>query len=160
MIHFKTGTPSKKQKKQIESLLTDIVDLYGDFFITRDNIRLFLRDNPNLLFEGLSKGDKIIFGEEGIVFVDGFSDKANRNYVKILTKDVKATNDLLKVLNWNLSNIPLYIKIKKDNINVTALKKCGFRLLGSRGKEDLYIRNPKNINFQIPKEKDEENDQI
>jgi hypothetical protein len=150
MINFKTGTLSKKQKIQVKSLLEDTVDLYGDFFITKENIRYSIRENSHLLFEGLTKGDKIVFGEEGVIFVDGFSDNSSRKYVKILSKNVDSTNNLLKVLNWNLSNEDLYIKIKKDNFNVIALKKSGFRQIGDRGKEVLMLRKAKNIVFTVP----------
>ena len=150
MINFKTGTPSKKEIAQIKSLLNDIVDLFGDFFITRENIRYFLRENSHLLFEGLAKGDKIVFGEEGVIFVDGFSDNSPRKYVKILSKDADSTNNLLKVLNWNLSGENLYIKIKKDNFNVKALLKSGFRQIGDRGKEVLMLRKAKTIVFTVP----------
>jgi hypothetical protein len=159
MLKYQQGSISKKNKKEIESILSETIDLMGDFYTTKDNIRYFLRDNPHLLFQGLEKGDKIAFGEGGVIFVDGFSDNANRKYVKILTKDVESTNNLLKIINWNLSSVDLFIKIKKDNPNISVLKKNGFRQIGDRGKEILMLRKSKIINVNIPDKDKEEGEE-
>jgi len=138
MIQFGTQI-SKKQRKIIENLLQEYTDDYSDFYITQSNLRLFIKENEHLLFEALKKGDKIVFGEEGIAFVTGWSDKASRKYVKLLIKDTHSANKLLKVLLWNIKT-DLYIKIKKNNPLLEILKKNGFYFKGDRGKEILLVR--------------------
>ena len=55
--------------------------------LIRWNGRLFIKENQDLFFQSLNKGDKIAFGtDEGIILVTGFSDKAPRKYLKILSK--------------------------------------------------------------------------
>jgi len=144
MIIYKTQL-SKKDRKLLIEILTDIVDVYSDFYITRDNIRLFLRDNSHLLFKYSRLGDKLFFGkEEGVAFVTGWSDNANRKYVKILSENNKGANKLLKIINWNIIDTELYCKIKKNNPLKDVLLKNGFRFFKSRGKEILYRRNKRN----------------
>ena len=108
MIIFKQGL---KRKEQFEVLntLDNLIDLYGDFYITKNNLRLFIKENLGIVFKDLSKGDIVIYEEKkGVGFIVGYSDKANRKYLKLLTKDTKIANRLLRVIFWNL-NTDLYI---------------------------------------------------
>ena len=141
MVIFKQGKLSKKEKSVINSILVECKDPYGDAYITKSNLRLFIRENINLVYEGLAKGDKIYYEEnEGIIFICGFSDKAPRKYLKILSKDDEATNKLVKSLQWNIKE-DLYIKLKKNNPTKLVLERNGFRFAGDRGKECLLCRN-------------------
>jgi len=153
MLIYKSGNLSKKEKLVVESLLDSITDIYSDFYLTRDNLRLFIKENSHLLFEGLSKGDKIIYGDEGVLFIHGFSDNAPRKYVKILARNEEDASQLLKLLNWNV-NEELYAKVKKNNIVLRALQKNGFIWKGSRGLETLVYRKAKTNNFKANKEGD------
>jgi len=140
VIQFKSGKLSKKDKVIIENLLNEITDIYKDFYVTRSNLRLFLRENQDILFECLQKGDKIIFGEEdGIILIYGFSDKAKRIYLKILAKDENSASRLLKIVNWSIKT-DLYAKIKKLNPLMRVLERNGFRYLKDRGVEALLFR--------------------
>jgi len=78
MVIFKTGL-SKKEESDIVKYINELTDLYGDFYITKNNLRLFIKDNVNLILQDLKKGDKIAFCEEGLAFIIGFADKAKRN---------------------------------------------------------------------------------
>ena len=138
MITFK-GTLSDKETKQITSLLHDLSDVYGDFYITKNNLRLFIKENQNVLFDALKHGDKIAFDENGMAVVCGFSDKADRKYLKILSKDLKQIDNYLKVIAWNL-DCDLYVKIKKNNPLKETLEKSYFRFAGNRGTEILLYR--------------------
>ncbi len=142
MINFKTGL-SKKEKELITSLVHTITDVYGDFYITQNNLRLFIKENLQLVFDNLKKGDKIIFDEKGMVLVVGFSDKAKRKYLKILTSKPNEIDNYFKVLNWNI-DCDLFIKIKKNNPLKASLIKNGFTFAGGRGKEILLKKE--NIN--------------
>lgn len=143
MIDFKSGQISKKEKDKINIILTEIVDAYSDFYITRNNLRLFIKDNLHLLWEALKNGDKIVFGEEGILFITGWSDKSDRKYVKILTNTEDNADKLLKILSWNMSDTDLYAKIKKESPIAKSLQKNGFKFKGDRGKEILLCKSKK-----------------
>lgn len=141
MIVFKNGL-SQKEKKDISATLEDLVDLYGDFYITKNNLRLYIKENQDVLFDSIKKGDKIVFSDDGIAVVIGFSDNMNRKYVRILGRDEKSIVDLLKVINWNLK-CDLYLKIKKNNPLRKIAESQGFKFAGGRGKEVLLSRRSK-----------------
>lgn len=134
------GQLTKKEEHQVWMLLNELPDIYSDFYITRNNFRLFIKENIDLLYECLKKGDKIAFDEEyGLIFVTGWSDNASRKYLKILTRDSHSANKLLKILSWSIKT-DLYCKIKKNNPVKEALISNGFQFAGNRGKEILLIR--------------------
>jgi len=139
MIKYKTNL-TEKEKQEVISALENLSDIYRDFYLTKNNCRLFFKENKELLLDSIKKGDKIVYSEEGLLIVNGFSDNANRKYLKILAKDLSITKNLLNVLLWNLNNIDLYIKIKKNNPIVELLQNQGFVWLGNRGAEVLYIK--------------------
>lgn len=138
MITFKSVL-SDKETKQITSLLHELSDVYGDFYITKNNLRLFIKENQNVLFDALKKGDKIAFDDDGMAIVCGFSDKADRKYLKILSRDPSRIDGYLKVIAWNL-DCDLYVKIKKNNPLKECLEKSYFRFAGNRGTEILLFR--------------------
>lgn len=136
---------SKREKENLEFSLQEFSDIYGDFYITKDNLRLFLKENSDLLFECLKKGDKIAFGEStGFAVVFGYSDNAKRKYLKLLTKSDEASDKLVKVIQQNVSD-DLYAKIKKNNPVRKILEKNNFRFVGDRGKEILLKWSKYNI---------------
>jgi len=143
MITFKTGY-SKKERQEIIGLLSELTDLFGDFYITKNNLRLFIKDNPNLLFDCLKNGDKIAYDSDGIAMVLGFSDNMPRKYLKILAKNNDKIEKLLEVVCWNI-NYDLYIKIKKNNPIKDILLKFQFEFLGGRGREVLLVRKYKGV---------------
>jgi len=153
MIEF-VGFPNKKERYNIDVLIDELVDFYGDFYITRNNLRLFIKENIELLYECLKKGDKIAYSDkDGIVFVTGFSDKSKRKYVKLLSTDVESADRLLKVVGWHI-NCDLWAKVKKNNPIKKALIKNNFRFFGDRGKEIIFCRK---YIPQIQKESDKDN---
>ena len=141
MIIIKEGY-GRKERKILENILYNVVDLYGDFYCTKDNIRIYLRDNPEVLFDYLSKGDKVVYdtvSEAGLAFVTGWSDKSPRKYVKILTKDEKLASNFLKIISWNVKS-DLYVKIKKNNPLIKAFNRNNYVFKGDRGTEILLFR--------------------
>jgi hypothetical protein len=157
MLIVKQGF-SKTEKRVVENILFNSIDLYGDFYLTRDNIRLFLRDNPDILFECLKKGDRYAYddsSEFGMAFITGWSDRSPRKYVKLLTKDEKLASNLLKIINWNIKG-DLYAKLKKNNPMTKVFLRNSYSFAGDRGTEILlmhkYIARPERI---MKKEEDE-----
>jgi len=137
-MKFKDKKLLKREQKELTSISNKLVDYYGDFYITHDNLRLYIKDNLNLLFEMIAKGDKLYWNEDSLVLITGYSDNFNRKYLKILTSDIKKLNKLLSEVLDNL-NICLYCKIKKANPLINLLYVMGFKFFGSRGKEMLLL---------------------
>ena len=151
MLQYKFGPLSKQDKKEINSLLDNISDLYSDFYITKENLRLYIKENTHLLYEGISKKDKIVYGEEGILFIHGFSDQSRRKYVKILSDNAENASKLIRFLNLQLTDIELYVKIKKENPILKSFQTKGFKFVGDRGKEILLCRKPIKDDFKVNK---------
>jgi hypothetical protein len=55
------GQLNRKEIQQVDTLLEEFPDLYGDFYITKSNLRLFIKENKHLFYECLKKGDKIVW---------------------------------------------------------------------------------------------------
>ena len=138
MIQLKS-TLSEKDKKQIFSILDELVDIYSDFYLTKNNLRYYIKENSDLLFKLLHSGDKILFDEDGIVVVTGWSDQSPRKYLKLIAKNDKEADRLIKNINWNISE-ELYCKIKKTNPLKNILLRNKWKFAGDRGKEVLLKR--------------------
>lgn len=170
MIQVKSAL-TKSETSQVRSIVTELKDTYGDFYITRNNLRLFIIDNFDLLVDCLKKGDKIAFDNTGVIIVVGYSDKSPRKYLKILTKELKDVEPLLKILFWNLREKEVYIKLKNNNPLKELLlsRPCkkdkgrliysGFEFVGGRGKESLLrycaVETSEPIHRNFGKDKDE-----
>lgn len=128
-----------EDKFKIAEIISNVVDVYKDFYITKNNLRLFIKDNFDVFFSCLKQGDKIIFDNNSIVFVTGYSDKAERKYIKILTDNPEEAGGLLTYLLNNI-NTDVFIKIKKNNNCLDMLYKKGFIFYGSRGTEILLYK--------------------
>ena len=126
-------------KKAIEKFLESYVDLYGDGYITKNNLRLAIKENVDLLFECIEKGDKLFVEEKGFAVVLGFSDNASRKYIKILSDNKLTIKYLLQGIFKEVKET-LYIKIKKNNPLKYILEKEGFKIKGFRGKEILLVK--------------------
>ena len=142
MIIFKSGQLNKKEQLEISILLDELIDEYSDFYLTRDNIRLYIKDNKDILFDSLQKGNYIAYTQNGIAIVDGYADNAKRKYVKILSKDIKLTDKLLTIINANIKDI-LFCKLKKKNPIIEVFKNNGFKFKGNRGLEILLTKENK-----------------
>jgi len=129
----------KKEVAQITKMIQELPDYFGEFYLTKNNLRLFIKENISLLFEGLKQGDKIVYDKDSIIMVTGFSDKNPRKYIKLLVKNEKTTNDLLTMLSWNLK-CDLWAKLKVRNPLVKILQENSFNYFANRGKEILLVR--------------------
>jgi len=138
MIRIKS-TLSKKDKQIINTLLYNLNDAFSDFYITKNNLRYYIKENLDLLYQLLHKGDKIIFDENGIGVILGWADKSPRKYLRLLTKDEKIADKLVKNINWNVTE-ELYCKIKKINPLKNILLRNKWKYIGNRGKEILLKR--------------------
>jgi hypothetical protein len=140
MFTYKDNGLSKKEESEIFSLLQDVKDPFCEGYITKDNIRLFIRDNFDILKSCLKQGDKIVFNKDGMVVVVGYSDKAPRKYMKVLVKDLDVVPGLVKTIYWHVKE-DLFCKVKNNNPLKDKLLKCGFKFVGGRGKEVLLVHN-------------------
>jgi len=139
MIKFKSQL-SKEEKQEVTIILQKFIDIYGDFYITKRNLRLFIPDNLRLLFSNLNHGDKIAYDENGIGIVCGFSDNAPRKYLKVLTDNMETANRIIQAIILNL-DCTLFAKVKSNNPLKNVLINNGFIFYAGRGKEILLIRN-------------------
>ena len=138
MLQIKS-TLNKKDKELVNTVISEIPDYFRDFYLTRNNIRLSIKENLSELYKLLKLGDKILFDENGVAVIIGYAEKSPRKYIKILTKNKKVTNKFIKNLNWNLSG-ELFIKIKKLNPIKKILLENNWNIIGFRGKEILLKR--------------------
>ena len=139
MIILKQGC-NQKEKRTIENILSETVDLFGDFYCTKDNMRISIRDNSDLLFNYLKKGSQVIYDvnkENGMALI--LKEKGFRTYIKILTKDYFLACDFLKVINWHIKE-DVYVKLHKNNLLIKAFQKNGYSFIGNRGMETLLMR--------------------
>jgi len=135
----------KKDLIEVYDLLVDLKDFYRDFYITKDNVRLFIKDNFELVLSDLKKGDRILWNEHVLAFIVGFADKNPRKYLKIVGRNLREIDKFLRfALKWNIPKIDLYAKMKKRNKIVSVLQKNGFQIIGDRGKEYLLCRKVRN----------------
>ena len=145
MIKIKS-TLSKSDKKRVQSIIFEIPDYFGDFYLTQNNLRLSIKDNLQSLYKLLKAGDFILFDEGVIGVIIGYSEHAPRKYVKILAQDEKAIDMLAKNINWNFSE-ELYCKIKENNLVKKVLLRNRWKYFGNRGKEILLKREA----IELPK---------
>jgi len=145
MLIIKEGC-NQKDKQFISQILYNVVDLYGDFYSTKDNLRISLRDNPDVLFKHLKSGSQVVYeenNENGLALI--LKEKSFRTYIKILTKNPTLANSFLKIISWHVKE-DLYVKIKKNNSLFKVFQKNNFQFLGNRGNEVLlgrkYIARP------------------
>lgn len=121
-------------------------DKYNDFYITKNNNRLFLNDSKHATLcvnQALKKGNKIFIAEEnneiiGVMLILGYADKMPRKYLQILSDNDKVTKNLLKYLFWTI-DLDVYIKIKSNNPLKRILEKNYFEKIVTRDNEVLYI---------------------
>ena len=141
MIKIKNSKLNKKEEKILLNVLSELKDSYLDFYITHSNIRLFIKENPEIILKDLEKGDYIIYDteEKGILFVLGYSDKFPRKYIKLLTKNNSIAGEMLVVLLDNIKE-DLYVKINKRNPLIPTLQMFDFEFKAGRGKEILLCR--------------------
>ncbi len=150
---------SKRDKLEIGILINELPDIYGEFYITKNKLRLFLKENMDSLWKTLRGGDKIIYGENAIGVVTGYCDKnieiidnitnlkkiiPSRKYLTILTKDDKNLYRLLQFIVGEFKNIDVYTKVKKDNPILKCFYNNGFIFLHGRGKELLLCKKADN----------------
>lgn len=130
---------TKSEKTQITEMIQTFSDSWGEFYLTKNNMRLYIRENPEVLFNCLKDGDKICYNKNAIIIITGFSDNFNRHYMKFLTKTPANIDELLKEINWNIT-CDLFVKIKKNNPLLSVLKNNCFSFFKDRGKEILLLR--------------------
>jgi predicted MPP superfamily phosphohydrolase len=130
---------TEQEENSIKNILDNFVDAYGDFYVTKNNYRLYIKENLDVFFKDLRQGDKVVFSEEGIAAIVGYADKFDRKYLKILANNIDAVESLLKAVEFGI-NIDLYAKLKKNNPLVQMLLQFGFEFKGGRGKEVLLYK--------------------
>ena len=142
MLKLQHSKLSKKNSKKINLFISDITDDFREFYITHNNIRLFLQDNKELLSKSVEKGNYLIYDteEKGILLVTGYSDNFKRKYIKILAENNEIIYNLLQMLIMNIEE-DLFIKVNKRNPIIKILREFEFVFQGGRGKQILMKRS-------------------
>jgi hypothetical protein len=158
MIYLKQNL-SKKEKWNVEVLINELSDVYGEFYITKNKLRLFIKENIDSLWKTLKGGDKIVWGEQAIGVITGYTDKEIeiidiktnekkivpiRKYLALLAKDEKNADRLLQHVAGIFRKTNLYTKIKKENPILKCFYNNGFVFCHGRGKE-LLLCKPANL---------------
>jgi len=146
MIYLKNAPLAKKEKQEIQSLFSEIFDPYCDFYVTKNNRRLFIRENSEILFNGIAKGDCIAYNETGIATIIGISDKSDRKYLRFLVRQPALVGNLLVALLMEKYEGILYTKLKYNNPSIPTLLGFGFVEVADRG-EEVLLKKDKHVQF-------------
>ena len=137
--------PLTKKKLNYGELVTFFTDNFDyDFYITCDNVRLYMTDKINIK-KFIKQTTLILCKKErgnykGLISVwKSNGGGKTRYYVKIAATNFNTAKDLLTALLWAFER-DLYIKIRKDSKFVSAFKNKGFRFNGGRGCQILLYR--------------------
>jgi len=149
MYHIKQGI-TKKEKKLIDRILSDVPDLFGDFYVMQDSIRVPLRDNREVFYRYVKNGDQVVYDDEGkgLALITGRADKTKRRYIKILTRDNHVVNKIMKIISWNIFQTDLYIQVKKNSKFMNTLQHNNFYLHKDIGNELILIRKGRPFVYQ------------
>lgn len=145
------------KKSDLKNFLCFCQKRDSDFYITKDNKRLYLNNikiAKKVFNDCLKYSDKCFIKEYNnemlaILLITGYIDHFDRKYVKLLTSSKDDCRDLFRYLQWEqLSN--LFIKSRKNNINFVKYdektkmykpsyfaRRIGFKIIAVREKEIL-----------------------
>ena len=136
--------PLTKKPNYTELSIFLIDEFDYDFYITENNVRLYMTDKKHLkkflrqcsmVFIKKERGDY-----KGVIGVwKSVGGGKTRYYIKLAATDFNMAKNLLTVLLWNFEK-DLYVKIRKDSKFVSAFKNKGFRFHGGRGCQILLYR--------------------
>jgi hypothetical protein len=150
---------TKKDQLFVSILIKELPDFYSEFYLTKNRLRLFVKENLSSLFSSLNKGDKILFGdrEQVVAIVSGWSEKQieiidyttkekklvpTRKYVTLITKDESNARKMLEFIDYQLPKETLFCKLKKNNPILKIFYESGYTFFGARGNEILVRRLP------------------
>jgi len=135
----------KQKKLNYSEAVAFLIEAFDhDFYITENNVRLYMTDKTNFK-KFLKQSVKTYYLKEkgdytGIIGVwRSIGGGKKRYYIKVAAKDFNTAKNLLTVLLWNFEG-DLYIKLRKDSKFVSAFKNKGFRFKGGRGCQILLYR--------------------
>lgn len=144
---------NKKNRMDVYEFVQRVKDRFQDFYITRDNQRIFLTDEYSVgkLLEKQEVYSIYDKGIKGLMII--YKEKGYRPYIKLLTESRNAESALIKYLMMNFSEQDLYIKVKKENPLAKYIKYFGFIQTGDRGAEVLlYRKGIKILHKMVPKD--------
>lgn len=140
----------KKELGNLVYFLTQEGNDSSTFYYTEDNKRVYAKNKKDILTLFRSSVKHYVAYDDyndinGVILIwRGLAGHIERNYVKVVAKNKKITEDLLTVLLWNTDK-ELYVKLNKGSFLLDAFGKKGFRFFRGRGKE-ILLRRPQYVN--------------
>lgn len=124
-----------------------------DFYLTKNNSRLYIRDRLTLSLLFKESVDVFIKKEKGdyvgiILLWSSAGGGKKRFFVKLSAGSTSIARDLLTVLLWN-AKTELFVKIRKDSPFLQVFKSKGFKFKGGRGVQILLHRKFRPIETKI-----------
>uniref|UniRef100_A0A6M3JR87 N-acetyltransferase domain-containing protein n=1 Tax=viral metagenome TaxID=1070528 RepID=A0A6M3JR87_9ZZZZ len=116
-----------------------------DFYITSNNSRLIIKDDKSIKIM-LKECSSVMIIEnkgdiEGVICLwKSIGNNITRTYIKLNAINEHIADDLIKVLLWNIKNIDLFVKIRKNSKFYKVFRNNLFNFLGDRGNEVLLLR--------------------
>ena len=145
---------NRKKALDILDFIQTIKDSFEDFYITENNERKFLKTlkfiNKVLKYQsvfGLYRN-----GLKAIAII--YRTKGYRTYLKLLTSDYDSAKSMLRFLSWEVGDIDLYVKIKRNNFLSNILQKNWYSFVENRGEEILLLHKKRELIKLFPKECD------
>ena len=136
----------------------------SDFYLTDSNNRVYIEDFVSLKKLLKNSSYHFVLEENGdysafcLLWKSNGGDKI-RYYLKIVAKDTKSANNLLRGFFWNINNIEIFAKINKRHKFLDVFKKYGFKFLGGRGRQ-ILLKRDKFLRPELPiYNKDAENEE-
>jgi len=133
-----------------------------DFYLTKDNSRLYIRDIQTLKLLFRESIDVYYQKEKGmfvgiILLWRSAGGGKSRFFVKVVANNKHIARDLLTVLLWN-TTMELYVKIRKDSEFLQVFKSKGFKFKGGRGVQILLQRKLRPSEAKIKSKEDYNNE--
>jgi hypothetical protein len=109
----------------------------------KDKINFEVFVNNKLKFSECLRGQKLAFVSEENDIINGvlYVEKTDKDYLYVMSKSKKVTNNLLKIFFWNWKK-EIYALIEEHNKLGFILKKNHFRIVGKTGNTFLLHYNP------------------
>jgi len=149
---------NSKNKQQLAELVYFVKNNFdADFYLTKDNQRQYVFDEPSLKIMLKEATEVYVADEEvdygGLILLwKAVAGEITRYYIKIIAKNEHVAKALLTILLWNNFQ-ELYVKLNKHHPFLHVFKRMGFAFKGGRGRQLLLYKQKQKPKLFKRKEK-------